>query len=180
MQSNNQNSPFLPAPPYTPTSATSSYARRPPHYPPRVDSPPSSAFFSSRPNNEHDMQPSPDAQRHFGSSTSFRRHGSGSVNSHGAGFPAFQDLRSAVAEDGPSGIWDRLVGFVKGGVKFGGAPEENGYELAPKVDQTPSSKYSSYDAEVRSFPVPSPQFPPKRRVHGRMSSPNSEPPLPMA
>jgi Ca2+-transporting ATPase len=76
------------------------------------------------------------------------------VNSHGASFPAsfpaFESIRSAVAEDGPSGIWDRLVGIIKG-VKFGGTPEENGYELAPKVDQTPSAKYSSYDAEVRSF-----------------------------
>jgi len=101
------------------------------------------------------------------------------VNSHGTGFPDFESIRSAVAEDGPSGVWDRLVGFVKG-VKFGGTPEENGYELAPKVDQTPSAKYSSYDAAVRSFPVPSPQCPPKQRVHGRTSSPNSGPPLPMA
>jgi Ca2+-transporting ATPase len=106
------------------------------------------------------MQPTPDAQRHFGSSTSFRRHGGGAVTPHGAGFPAFESIRSAVAEEGPSGIWDRVVGFAKG-VKYGGTPEENGYELAPKVDQTPSAKYSSYDAEVRSFPILSPQFPPK-------------------
>ena len=180
MPSNNQNGSFSTASPYSPTSATS-YARRPPppQYPPRADSPPSSAFFSSRPDDEHDIQPTADAQRHFGSSTSFRRHGGGAVNSHSAGFPAFESIRSAVAEEGPSGVWDRLVGFAKG-VQYGSTPEENGYELAPKVDQTPSAKYSSYDAEVRSFPVPSPWFLPERRVRGRTSSPNSGPPPPMA
>ena len=58
----------------------------PPHLTPasypttRPDSPPSSAFFSPRPNDEHDMQPNPDAQRHFGSSTSFRQQTGGTVN----------------------------------------------------------------------------------------------------
>jgi hypothetical protein len=90
------------------------------------------------------MQPTPDAQRHFEYSTSFRRHG-GVSNSQNT---AFESIRSAVIEEGPSGIWDRLVGLTKG-VRYGSTPEENGYELASKVDQTPSAKYSGYDAEVR-------------------------------
>jgi hypothetical protein len=158
--------------PYPPTS--SPYARRASHHPPRPDSPPSSAFFSSHLDDDHEMQPSPDAQRHFGSSTSFRRHG-GVSNSQNA---AFESIRSAVIEEGPSGIWDRLVGLAKG-VRYGSTPEENGYELAPKVDQTPSAKYSSYDAEVRSSPLRYPSYS-LRKGCGRTSSPSSEPPVPMA
>jgi Ca2+-transporting ATPase len=138
--------------PYVASSA-STYARRQPTYPPRTSSPPSSAFFSLRPDDEHEMQPAPDAQRHFGSSTSFRRHTGGHMTPHGASFPDFEGIRSAVIEQGSSGIWDRVVDLVKR-VKYGGSPEKNGYELAPKADQTPSAQYSSYDAEVRSFFVP--------------------------
>jgi Ca2+-transporting ATPase len=65
-----------------------------------------------------------------------------------------ESIRSAVAEQGPSGIWDRLVGLVKG-IKQGGSPEQNGYELAPKAaEQTPSAKYASYTPEVRLLFVP--------------------------
>jgi Ca2+-transporting ATPase len=121
------------------------------------------------------MQPTPDAQRHFGSSTSFRRHGGGVSNSQNA---TFESMRSAVIEEGPSGIWDRLVGLAKG-VRYGSNPEENGYELALKVDQTPSAKYSSYDAEVRSSPL---RYPNSSLQDGRRrsSSPSLEPPVPMA
>jgi len=60
-----------------------------------------------------------------------------------------EGIRSAVTEEGPSGIWDWLVGLV-GGIRHGGSPEQNGYELAPKAEeQTPSAKYASYTAEVR-------------------------------
>lgn len=65
-----------------------------------------------------------------------------------------ESIRTAVAEQGPSDIWGRLVALVKG-IKHGGSPEENGYELAPKVaEQTPSAKYASYTAEVRPLFVP--------------------------
>ena len=126
-------------------SNPSPYSRRTSQNAPRT-TPPSSTFFSSRPDDEHEMQPIPDAERHFGSSSSFRRHG-------GASGPIadLESIRSAVTEQGPSGIWDRLVGLVKGG----GSPEQNGYELAPKAaEQTPSAKYASYTAEVRSLFVP--------------------------
>lgn len=174
MPGQNHDVSFTTASPYPPTSTTSSYARRASHYPPRPDSPPSSAFFSSHLDDDHEMQPTPDAQRHFGSSTSFRRHG-GVPNSQNA---AFESIRSAVIEEGPSGVWDRLVGLAKG-VRYGSTPEENGYELAPKVDQTPSAKYSSYDAEVRSSPLRYPSSS-LRNGCGRTSSPSSEPPVPMA
>jgi Ca2+-transporting ATPase len=65
-----------------------------------------------------------------------------------------EGIRSAVTEQGPSGIWDRLVGLVKG-IKQGSSPEQNGYELAPKAaEQTPSAKYASYTAEVRPLFIP--------------------------
>jgi Ca2+-transporting ATPase len=144
--------------PYSSNPSSSPYARRPSQYPPRSTTPPSSTFFSSRPDDEHEMQPVADAERHFGSSSSFRRHNSssGPMPSHNSG-SVFENIRSAVIEQGPSGIWDRLVGLVKG-VKQGDSPEQNGYELAPKAaEQSPSAKYSSYNAEVRplfvSYPL---------------------------
>lgn len=92
------------------------------------------------------MQPIPDAERHFGSSSSFRRHTSVS-----GPMADLESIRTAVTEQDPSGIWGKLVGLVKG-IKSGGNPEQNGYELAPKVaEQTPSAKYASYTAEVRPF-----------------------------
>ena len=147
--------------PYSP-EASSSYSRRPSQYPPRMTSPPSSTFFSQRPDVEHEMQPVADAERHFGSSSSFRRHGAsaGPIASQNSGFPVFDTIRSAVVEEGPSGIWDNLVGLVKG-VKHGNGPEQNGYELAHKLpEQTASAKYSSYEAEVR--PLSSPSFLPDK------------------
>lgn len=143
--------------PYSPAPSSSPYARRPSQYPPRA-TPPSSTFFSSRPDDEHEMQPVADAERHFGSSSSFRRHTTpaGPVSPpHNSGFPAFESIRSTVVEQGPSGIWDKLVGLVNG-VKSGDSPGQNGYELAHHkvAEQTPSSKYSSCDAEVRSSFTP--------------------------
>jgi hypothetical protein len=68
--------------------------------------------------------------------------------------PDLDSIRTAVTEQGPSGVWDRLVGLVKG-IKPGGSPEQNGYELAPRaVEQTLSAKYASYTAEVRPLFVP--------------------------
>ncbi|KAH9980652.1 calcium-transporting ATPase [Russula compacta] len=146
MPGHDHHMPFSSASPYSATSSAPAYARRQPHYPPRADSPPSSAFFSPGPDDEHAMQPAPGAQQHFGSSTSFRRHSGGPMNTRSASLPVFEDIRSAVAEQGPSGVWGRLVSLVKG-VKYGSSPEENGYELASKAEQTPSAKYSSFGVE---------------------------------
>lgn len=157
MSGHDHHASFSSASPYSATSSAPPYARRQPHYPPRVDSPPSSAFFSPGPDDEHAMQPTPGAQQHFGSSTSFRRHSGGPMNTRSASLPVFGDIRSAVAEQGPSSVWDRLVSMIKG-VKYGSSPEENGYELASKAEQTPSAKYSSFSAEVRPFLVSSPGF----------------------
>jgi hypothetical protein len=173
MSGQNHDQSFTTASPYPPASTTSSYARRVSHQQPHPDSPPSSAFFSPRANDDHEMQPTPDAQRHFGSSTSFRRHAHSMSNPQNT---TFENIRSAVIDEGASGVWDRFVGLVKG-VKPGGTPEENGYELAPKADQTPSAKYSSYDAEVRFFPLRDPSS--LRKVRCRTSSPSSEPLVPM-
>lgn len=130
------------------TTSPSPYSRRTSQNASRT-TPPSSAFFSAPPDDEHEMQPIHDAERHFGSSSSFRRHASVS-----GPIADLEDIHSAVTEQGPSGIWDRLVGLVKG-IKYGGSPEQNGYELAPKAEeQTPSAKYASCAAEVRPFFVP--------------------------
>ena len=95
------------------------------------------------------MQPIPDAERHFGSSSSFRRHASVS-----GPIADLESIRSAVTEQGPSGIWDRLVGLVKG-INHRDSPEQDGYELAPKAaEQSHSAKYASYTAEVRPLFVP--------------------------
>src|SRR6267154_4103727 len=110
--------------PYS-TTSPSPYARHTSQNAPRT-TPPSYTFFSSRPDDEHEMQPINDAERHFGSSSSFRRHASVS-----GPIADLESIRSAVTEQGPSGIWDRFVGLVKG-IKHGGSPEQNGYELAPK------------------------------------------------
>jgi len=92
------------------------------------------------------MQPIPDAERHFEYSTSFRRQ-----TSLSGPIADLDGIRSAVTEQGSSGIWDRLVGLVKL-VRHGSSPEQNGYEPAPKVaEQTLSAKYASYTAEVRSY-----------------------------
>ncbi|KAI9510330.1 Ca-transporting ATPase [Russula earlei] len=127
---------FSASSPYGVTPSASSYARRSSHYPPRTSSPPSSTFFSLPHDNENQVQPTPGAQRHFGSSTSFRRHSGGTMTPHGANF----------FEQGPSVIWDKLLSLVKG-VKYWGGPEGNGYEPASKEEETPSAKYSTYAAE---------------------------------
>jgi hypothetical protein len=148
MPDQTQRAPFSTTSPYNSTPSSSPYARRTTQHAPRT-TPPSSTFFSSPPDDAHEMQPIPDAERHFGSSSSFRRHPSLS-----GPMADLESIRSAVTEQGPSGVWDRLVGLVKG-VKHGGSPEQNGYELAPKaVEQTPSAKYASQTVEVRLFFVP--------------------------
>jgi len=142
MPGQTQRAPYSTTSPYSSTTSASPYARRTSQNAPRM-TPPSSTFFSSRPDDEHEMQPIPDAERHFGSSSSFRRH-----STVPGPMADLESIRSAVTEQGPSGIWDRLVGLVK----HGGSPEQNGYELAPKAaEQTPSAKYAGCTAEVRTL-----------------------------
>ena len=134
-------------------SSSSPYTRRTPHYPPRPASPPASAYFAPSTTDEHEMQLIPGAQAHFSSSTTFKRHGIGSNTPRSAGFPALDSIRSAVTEQDPSSIWDKLSSLVRG-VNDGGSPEENGYTPASKAEQTPSAKYSCYDAQVRFIVLP--------------------------
>ncbi|KAI0264186.1 hypothetical protein BC834DRAFT_924730 [Gloeopeniophorella convolvens] len=132
-------------------SSSSSYARRPTQLQ-RTDSPPASAYFSPSfaPGDPHPMHPAPGAQAHFAYSTTLRRHnvdGSGATPASAA-FPAFESIRSAVAEEGPSRLWDRLVGLVRGS-RDGAAAAENGYAPLPKAEdeETPAAKYASVPAE---------------------------------
>jgi P-type Ca2+ transporter type 2C len=103
------------------------------------------------------MHPTPGAQAHFSYSTTLKRHGIGPNNQHSSTLPTLDGIRSAVTEQGPSVVWNKMVSLVKG-VKDGGSPEENGYMPAPKAEQTPSAKYSCYDAEVRFLVIPTPSF----------------------
>ncbi|KAI0061869.1 Ca-transporting ATPase [Artomyces pyxidatus] len=132
--------------PDTTFGASSSTFSRRPQQQPRSPSPPASAYFSKFVGDEQEPQASPDAQSHFAYSTTLRRHhpdGLG-LTPHSAGFPAFDSLRSAVAEEGPSGIWDRLVSLVKGAQ---GREDtlENGYAPVPKPEEqqeTPSARFA--------------------------------------
>ncbi|KAI0251244.1 hypothetical protein BJV78DRAFT_1347157 [Lactifluus subvellereus] len=145
-----------------PGSSSSPYTRRTSHYPPRPASPPASAYFAP---------------------TTFKRHGIGSNTPHSAGFPALDTIRSAVTEQDPSGLWNRLLSLVKDG----GSPEENGYTPVPKVEQTASAKYSCYDAEdvVSQFHTSTTHgltaaiIPSLRQIHGynEFSVSSPEPPL---
>ncbi len=98
-----------------------------------------------------EMQPTPGAQAHFAYSTTLRRHSVPPTPPPGAAFPALESIRYAVTDQGPAGLWDRLLRIVRG--NGGGSPEENGYIPAAKTEQTPSATYSSYDADVRYFCV---------------------------
>jgi hypothetical protein len=129
--------PYLTASPYNSTSSQSPYACHMPQNTPQT-TPPSSAFFSSHPDDKHEMQPISDTEQHFGSSSSFQQHSSGS-----GPMANLESIHTVMAEQGPSN------------------PEQNGYELAPKAaEQTPLAKYMSYTAEVRPLFVPYLQLPP--------------------
>ena len=162
MSSHSRRATYGDNPPYSVTSSSSSpyTTRRLLHHAPRASSPPASTYFSPPAGDDHiEMQPAPGAQAHFAYSTTLRRHNVPPTSPHGTAFPALESIRHAVTDQGPTGLWDRLLSTVKG--KSGGSPEENGYLPVAKSEQTPSATYSSYDAEVRMFRVCASAFPEK-------------------
>jgi Ca2+-transporting ATPase len=92
-----------------------------------------------------EMHPTPGAQAHFAYSTTLRRHSL----PHDEAFPGRESVRYAVTDQDSAGLWDRLLGMVKG--KSGGSPEENGYIPVAKTEQTPSATYATYHADVRYY-----------------------------
>jgi P-type Ca2+ transporter type 2C len=95
------------------------------------------------------MQATPGAQAHFSYSTTFKRH----ETPRSSTLPTFDGIRSAVSDQGPSAVWNKLVAWAKGATDRG-KPEENGYIPAPRGEQTPSARYSCYDVEVRFLVIP--------------------------
>lgn len=137
----------------TTSSAFSRHAaatRSPAKYPGgRTDSPPASAYFSDFVG-EQDPQPiTPETSSHFAYSTTLRRHSL----SHPAGVTSFEELRSVVAEEGPSGLWHRVVAPIKGYFSQGGGQTAE-YERVPmqvlkeEKHETPSSRFVYYNVQV--------------------------------
>lgn len=124
--------------------------------PPRTSSPPASAYFSQfAADDSHVAQAAPDASSHFAYSTTLRRHQQEgplgfTQTPHGAALSSLQELRSAVTEEGPSGLWERSVNAVKSLLPG----ESSDYERLPthreETKDTPSAKFAHYSAEVRS------------------------------
>ncbi|TFY50768.1 hypothetical protein EVJ58_g10897, partial [Rhodofomes roseus] len=112
--------------PYPPTATTSAAALSRQAvssraYPTnRSSSPPASTYFTPYDGTHHgEPQPStPDANAHFAYSTTLRRHrpdGPGLPTPNSAtGFSKFEELRTVVEMEGPSGLWQRTVGIAKG------------------------------------------------------------------
>ena len=137
-------------PPYSATSSSSSpyTTRRLLHHPPRTSSPPASTYFSPPVGDDQmEMHPTPGAQAHFAYSTTLRRHSLPHAPPHGEAFPGRESVRYAVTDQGSAGLWDRLLGIVKG--KSGGSPGGNGYIPVAKTEQTPSATYATYHPDVR-------------------------------
>lgn len=98
-----------------------------------------------------------DASSHFAYSTTLRRHHPDGPlafpqTSHGAALPTFDQIRSVVAEEGPTGLWQRTWGTVRS--YFPGSSE---YERLPShredTKETPSARYAHYSIEVHFIPT---------------------------
>ena len=126
--------------------------------PPRSNSPPASVYFSQfSVDDSHVGLPNPDASSHFAYSTTLRRHHvDGPLGfpspSHGNALPTLQELRSVVAEEGPSGLLDRGVRTVKSLFPS----RSSDYERLPthreEHQETPSAIFAHRSVEVCRYP----------------------------
>ncbi|THH18312.1 hypothetical protein EW146_g2633 [Bondarzewia mesenterica] len=164
----------------TSASSATPYSRRVQQQVPRSPSPPASAYFSKFVGDEQELQPTPDAQSHFAYSTTLRRHqpqgslGMGTPRS--STFPGLESLRSAVAEEGPSGLWNKLVSLWKGRSREDSS--RNGYAAVSTGDErqqeTPSARFANDTientlAEFRTSAtagLSSAMIPSLRAIHG--------------
>ena len=133
--------------------------------PPRsAATPPASAYFTNYAHDDtHVLEPTvPDANAHFAYSTTLRRHHpEGPLGfpqtPHGAAFPNFNEIRHVVAEEGPSGLFQRTVRTIRS--YFPGA-DTNDYDRLPthreESKDTPSARFAhvSIDVSVATFLLP--------------------------
>ena len=133
--------------------------------PPRTESPPASAYFTQfSVDDTYEPHPSADATSHFAYSTTLRRHHpegplSFPQTPHGAALPTFDEIRSVVAEEGPTGLWQRTVGTIKS--YFPGSAHEDYERLPSRRDEhkeTPSARFALFSAEVRLVSSPTASF----------------------
>ncbi|KZT72352.1 calcium-transporting P [Daedalea quercina L-15889] len=146
--------------PYAPTATTSAAApsrqavssRANPTN--RGSSPPASTYFTPYDGTHHgEPQPAtPEANAHFAYSTTLRRHradgplGLATPNS-ATGFPKLEELRTVVEAEGPSGLWQRTVGFVKGWFSKDEGYEKLGTPLNADHRETPSAVFAHRSVE---------------------------------
>lgn len=131
-------------------SARRVYARSPTYPPMRSSSPPASAYFSQFTGDHHGepVPTTPDASAHFAYSTTLRRH---HVEQPLAHPPTLGELRTVVAEEGPSGLWQRATQTLKG--LFSQEDLRGGYEQLPsqkETQDTPSARFAHCSIEVSS------------------------------
>ncbi|KAI0029944.1 Ca-transporting ATPase [Vararia minispora EC-137] len=130
------------SPPYASSSTvTSATMRRAPSSAQRqhtLNSQPASAYFSPIAlEGNAAPQPTPDAPAHFAYSTTLRRNPEEHILSPGSErFPGIE----------PAGIWERLIGIVKG-ERARDAEAENGYALVPKpTERTAAAEWATKPA----------------------------------
>ncbi|CAL1711624.1 unnamed protein product [Somion occarium] len=131
-------------------SSRRTYARSPTYPPPmRPASPPASAYFSHFTGDHHgEPQPNtPDASAHFAYSTTLRRHHVEAPLgiTHP---PTFGELRTVVAEEGTTGLWQRVVQTVRG--LFPLEVSRGEYERLPSQKErqiTPSARFAHCNIE---------------------------------
>ena len=131
-------------------SARRVYVRSPTYPPMRSSSPPASAYFSHFTGDHHGepVPTTPDASAHFAYSTTLRRH---HVEQPLAHPPTLGEIRNVVAEEGPSGLWQRLVQTFEG--LFSKEDSRGDYERLPSQKEskdTPSARFAHCSIEVSS------------------------------
>lgn len=120
--------------------------------PPRPSSPPASAYYAQYAQDDlHELQPTGgDPSSHFAYSTTLRRHHvEGPLGTPQTPGQTFQEFRNVVIEEGPSGLWDRLVSTIRRLFKS----EASEYERLPTQREqhkdTPSARFAHCSVEVR-------------------------------
>jgi len=107
-------------------------------------------------------------------SITLRRHSlppTSVTSPRGEAFPGRESVRYAVTDQGPVGLWDKVLGIVKG--KSGGSPEENGYIPVAKTEQTPPATYATYHPDAHGyneFRGPSSRYATPHRPHPHLNS----------
>ncbi|TFK50739.1 Ca-transporting ATPase [Heliocybe sulcata] len=121
-------------------------------YAQRSPSPPASAYFSNfGPDHDHEPEPTPDANNHFAYSTTLRRHHTEPFGPSASGsLPTLGSLSSAVSEEGPSGLWHKVLMLAKSRLGLHEHDVESGYADTARKEshqETASAKFAHISAE---------------------------------